>query len=316
MNFLDKVFYNYDQQQWRPDPKAIYGAHLESLLSKLAIILGDLYYEFRFVFYDHNLHAPLPDFKIKGDDVILIFVADERSTVPLELCDQFFAIFKNFYPYGENVENFISFPMGYSNSAPLTEFIPFDQRRYSASYAGNFLANRLDFYRQFNWLKYLPPFPIESMPIRKAYFKLLTKSGLFRPRSYEGNFGNSYCYWSGGFAKGLPREKYAEIISGTRIALCPKGFITTECFRLMETMRLGCVIIADELPPSRWYKDSPILVVKDWLHIRQVVEDLQKDPDLLMDIHQKTLAWWNDVCSDDAVAAYLADEVRRLKYGR
>ena len=212
--------------------------------------MGDSYYDFRYVFYEHNTHKPLPEFKIQGQDVILIFVADENSTVPLELCDKFFAIFKNFYPLEENVRNIVAFPIGYSNSAVLMTFRPFEERKYDASYAGNFLANRLDFYRQFTWLRFLPPVPIQSTWMRKVYCRLLTRLRIYRPRMFRDTFRKSICYWSGGFAKGLPRDEYAEIISETRIALCPMGFKNTECFRLLETMRMGCVIVADVLPPS------------------------------------------------------------------
>jgi hypothetical protein len=312
-HFYDRLYYNSNQVLWRADPKMIYGFHLESILSKLADILGDTYHDFRFVVYDHQMHLPLPDFKITGQDVILIFLADENSTVPLEICDKFFAIFKAYYPLEENVRNILAFPIGYSNSASLTRFIPFKEREYFTSYAGNFLGNRLDFYRQFTWLRYLPPFPINSPRLRTLYFKILTKFKIFRPRKFIDTFGKSICYWSGGFAKGLSRDEYATIISETKIALCPKGFRSTECFRLLETMRLGCVIVSDELPPSRWYKDSPIIVETDWLNIGKILEALRSDPEKMLALHQKTLEWWENVCSDEAVAQYLADGILRLK---
>ncbi|MEO8613580.1 MAG: hypothetical protein ABI600_00440 [Luteolibacter sp.] len=310
--YFENFYYNYNQLPWRSSAEMIYSFHLDNILQKLSEILGDYYYNFTFVIYDHNMYQPLPEFKITGSNVILIFLSDEKSTVPLEICDKFFAIFKTYYPLDENTRNIIAFPIGYSNSANLTSFQPFEERRYDASFAGNFLSNRLDFYRQFTWLKYLPPFPIISPLVRKTYFKILTKLKIFRPREFTGNFGNSRCYWSGGFAKGLPREEYAAIISDTRIALCPKGFMSTECYRLMETMRLGCVIISDELPPSRWYKDSPIIVQKDWLNIDKVITGLTRDPQRMLDLHRQTLAWWRDVCSDEAVANYLADEIKRI----
>jgi len=312
-HFYDRLYFSYDQTPWRASPDNIYGIHIENVLSHLADILGDSYYDFRFVVYEHKVIQAMPDFKISGRDVILIMLSDEKSTVPLEICDKFFAIFKAYYPLEKNVENILAFPIGYSNSAALTSFRPFEGRKYDASYAGNFLPNRLDFYRQFTWLRFLPPFPIMPGRLRTLYFKILTKAKIFRPRRFIDTFGKSICYWSGGFAKGLSRDEYAKIISETKIALCPMGFRSTECFRLLETMRLGCIIISDELPPSRWYKDSPIIVERDWLNIRSVVRDLQRDPAKCLEIHKKTLDWWENVCSDEAVARYLADEIGRLK---
>ncbi len=309
---LDNLYFYAHLGKWKPDPSAIYGFHLSNVLSELAALLGDDYYRFRFVVYEHKMHLPFPEFKMSGDDVILIMLSDEDSKVPLELCDRFFAIIKAYYPLEENVRNILAFPIGYSNSASLTRFIPFADRNYDASYAGNFLSNRLDFYRQFNLWRFLPPFQIRSHRIRTSFFKLLTRLKLYRPQMYRDTFGKSLCFWSGGFAKGLSRDEYAEVISNTRIALCPMGFRSTECFRLMETMRLGCAIVSDKLPPSRWYKDSPIIVERDWLHIRKTVRRLLADPAALEDLHRKTLEWWDKICSDEAVASYLADELRRL----
>jgi hypothetical protein len=315
-NFYDNFIYNYNQLPWRAQQEQIYGLHLESIMEKLAIDLGDLYYKFKFVIYDHNMYKPIPEFLTQGKDVILIFLSDEKSSVPLDLRDKFFAIFKSYYPLEENLENCIAFPIGYSNSAALTEFVQFEDREYDASFAGNFLSNRLDFYRYFTFLKWLPPFQVKINFLKKIYFKALTKLKLFRSREFRGNFGNSRVFWSDGFAKGLPRGEYARIISETKIALCPKGFMSTECYRLLETMRLGCVVVADELPPSRWYKNSPIIVTTNWLNIEKTVNDLLSSPERMLEIHKNMLMWWNNVCSDDAVASYLADEVRKLEYGR
>jgi len=310
---LEKVVYQFDLMPWIPDKNQIYGDHLVNVLRELSLELGERYWDFTFVVYDHKMRKPLPDFKTSGRNVILIFLADEMSTLPETLCDSFFAIFKAFYPLEKAHRNILPFPVGYSNSAAMAEFIPFPGRKYDASFAGNFLSNRLDFYRQFNFLRYLPPFPIYASSVRKYYAKILQKFRIFRPTTYTNRFGKSICYWSDGFAKGLPREEYAKIISETKIALCPKGFISTECYRLMETMRLGCVIISDELPPSHWYRDSPIIVTKNWLHIDKLVNELLGDPERMLEIHGKTLDWWRDVCSDRAVALYLAGEIRRLE---
>lgn len=312
-NFFDNFYYFQDLSHWRANSEQIYGLHLENVLSRMAEILGDSYYDYRFLIYEHKPWLGFPEFKIAGKDVILIMLSDEMSCVPLEISHQFFAIFKAYYPLEENMGNILAFPIGYSNSASLTRFIPFEARKYDASYAGNFLANRLDFYRQFSWLRFFPPFPISNVRLRTLYFKILTKLKIYKPRRFDNTFGSSICYWSGGFAKGLSREEYADIISNTKIALCPKGFRNTECYRLMETMRLGCVMIADSLPPSRWYKDSPIIIETNWLKIGSVIQGLMQDPEKMDEIRRKTLDWWEKVCSDEAVAKYLADEINRLK---
>jgi hypothetical protein len=71
-------------------------------------------------------------------------------------------------------------------------------------------------------------------------------------------------------------------------------------------------MIADSLPPSRWYKDSPIIIETNWLKIGSVIQGLMQNPEKMDEIRRKTLEWWEKVCSDEAVAKYLADEINRL----
>ena len=80
----------------------------------------------------------------------------------------------------------------------------------------------------------------------------------------------------------------------------------------MEVMRLGCIIVSDELPPSRWYEGAPFIRVRDWFHVRDVVNGFIQDPARMLELHQKTLDWWERRCSDEAVARYLAEEILRL----
>lgn len=312
--FLQKVRYYYNLESWEADPEKIYGCHLENILKILEELLGEIYYEYKFLIFDKKPRIPIPDFELFGDDVILLFLSDEKSTLPTEVCDKFFAIFKSYYPLDKNIKNIVDFPMGYSNTSELTRHIPFDDRAYDVSFAGNFQGSRLDFYRSSSYLRILPPWPVKNHRVSTAYSKALRKLGIFKAGEKPSSFGNSLIYWTDGFAKGFSRKEYAEILSQTRVALCPTGFISPESFRLFEAMKLGCVlVVSDQLPPSRWYKNSPIIVEKNWLKINKVIRDLIKNPDELRSIHEQTLNWWNDVCSDQAVARYLADEILRLR---
>lgn len=311
MDPLSRV-YGLDAKPWRPSPTDIYGDHLVKLLAELAEAWPSRFFEFDFVIYFHPVYAAIPEFSKRGNGVILIFLSDEEGLIPQELSDQFFAILKTYWPKEDPLGNIISFPIGYSNSAKYSRLVPFQERGISASYAGNFFPNRWDFYRQFTALRFLPPWPVKRILARKIFWHLYKRSGLFHPGEMKGWIPQSRIYFSGGFAQGLTREEYGEVIGQTKIALCPKGFISTECFRLFETMRLGCVIVADELPPTRWYKDSPIIVERNWLGIRRAVEDLLSDPARLIEIHQRTLVWWENVCSEEASAKYLAVELDRL----
>lgn len=273
------------------------------------------YNHFDFVVYNHPVYSSIPEFRKSGPNVVLIFLSDEEGLIPAELSGKFYAVLKTYWPLKERMGNILSFPIGYSNSARLSRFVPFGERRYSASYAGNFFPNRWDFYRQFSILRFFPPFPISSTLVRKLFWHVYKRSGLFRAGEKTNWIPSSRVYFSDGFARGLSREEYGEIISQTKIALCPRGFISTECFRIFETMRLGCVLVADELPPTVWFKNSPIVIEKDWLNIRPVIERLLADPDRLLALHRETLAWWENVCSERSSARYLAGELDAVSRG-
>jgi hypothetical protein len=251
----------------------------------------------------------LPKFPITGENVILIFLSDETGMIPESLSDQFFAILKTYFPLDRPWQNIIPFPIGYSNSADLIHPVPFAERQIDVSFAGNFLPNRLDFYRQFSGLRFLPPFSLRSNILKKAYWHLLRRFCALG--EFTGWLPRTRCYFSNGFAKGLSRAEYADVLSNTKIALCPRGFISTECWRLFDAMKAGCIIVADELPPSPWFLDSPIIVEKNWLQIKSRLTALLQSPDEMAEIQTRTVDWWNRVCSDEASAQYVAAEIAK-----
>ena len=70
-------------------------------------MLGDVYYGYKFIVYYHNMYKSLPEFKITGDDGILIFLPDEKGIIPLEICEKFFG--EGYHaPYYENLSEFLS----------------------------------------------------------------------------------------------------------------------------------------------------------------------------------------------------------------
>mgnify|MGYP001628136024 FL=1 len=87
----------------------------------------------------------------------------------------------------------------------------------------------------------------------------------------------------------------------------------TECFRHFEAMRAGCVIISEPLPDTPFYKDSPLIQIKDWNEGCKVVEDLLNDESKLEEIHRKTLSWWKEKCSEQATAQYIIENIEKLE---
>lgn len=95
-----------------------------------------------------------------------------------------------------------------------------------------------------------------------------------------------------------------------KVCLAPRGG-SVETYRYFEALRYGCVVITEPLPPTWFYRGSPAVVVKRWRQLPAVLASLLDDPAGLAQRHRASLAWWRDRCSEDALAAYLTDELRQ-----
>jgi len=70
-------------------------------------------------------------------------------------------------------------------------------------------------------------------------------------------------------------------------------------------MRAGCVLISDPLPETRLYRDAPIIRITNWQRLEETVSQLLRSPERMLELQRLTLAWWEDVCSEKATAAYI-----------
>jgi len=69
--------------------------------------------------------------------------------------------------------------------------------------------------------------------------------------------------------------------------------------------------VSCKLPQTWFYKNAPLVFVKDWRKIDQILDRLLRDPARLRNLHEKTLNWWNDRLSPSALAEYVVTELRR-----
>jgi hypothetical protein len=70
-------------------------------------------------------------------------------------------------------------------------------------------------------------------------------------------------------------------------------------------MRAGCIIISEKLPPTFFYKDSPIIQVSDWNEGLNIAKELINN-DLELEKRSKMMIdWWKEKCSENATAKYM-----------
>jgi hypothetical protein len=185
-------------------------------------------------------------------------------------------------------------PLGYARQTDLPGK-PFESRRYLVGFLGS-LENRE--YSRFS-LKRLIASP--KIVARSRMAQAIQKLAAWAPESVfygtTSSFTESTMSGAG--------KRYTEIMADTKIALAPRGS-SIHTSRFTEAMRQGCVVICDRLPPHWFYADSPAIQIDDWNTLEAVVKALAADPERLMDLHRRSLAWWDEKLSERAVAQVMA----------
>ena len=110
----------------------------------------------------------------------------------------------------------------------------------------------------------------------------------------------------------LDAEGYSARMMNAKICLVPRG-TSLETFRYFEALRYGCILVTEPLP-SRWFYDgAPVYSVDDWHELPALVDRLLADPVLLDQKHVEALAWWENVCSPEALGRFMAEQIREAQ---
>lgn len=240
-----------------------------------------------------------------GPNRVLIVIADEREVFPCEEYLDYHAVFRAYGAPSEEESRIHPFPVGYLNAAGQADSIEFEQRRNTVFFSGYLNRNRVDLYKQFHPVWWLPKRNLS----RNKYVREIARRAvekLTKKRSFPEAIPGGTVAFTEWFGKGLAPDEYARTLADTRIAICPPGFESHETIRHWEAMRLGCVVISAPLPANRFYQDSPILQLEDWSGLKPLLNSLLNDPERLRSLHQETVSWWNHRCSESAVARYMA----------
>ncbi len=240
---------------------------------------------------------------------VLVYVADEKGTIPLELAKHYVAIFKGYLPDERKSGNIFPLALGCVNGVTNGTTIPEKDRELDVFFSGNLNRNRLSLYRQLSTLKVVPERIVKTAvakPRMRYFLRLIFGTDFSR------EFERGYICFTRNFADGLSRAVYSEKLNNARIALCPGGFHSAETFRHYEAARAGCVIICERLPDNGLYRNAPVLQVDSWREGIELAHALLRDPDRLNDLHRKTLAWWDSRWSAQSVARDMQEKLERL----
>ena len=192
-------------------------------------------------------------------------------------------------------------PLGYHNQLDLP-IKAIENRLYDVGFAGSIEQKLPSIWSWSYWLK---------SPKTIARKKMLSAINFIREKNPDLNFKltiNTHF----GASSGSDVKTYSENLMDTKICLVPRG-TSLETYRFFEGMRYGCIVVGETLP-SRWfYNGSPAIKITDWSKLVEILDDLVGDRDLMKKKHQESLDWWQNNCSETAVADYIARKLNHTE---
>ena len=304
---LTNVFYDKSSRNHFEDLNE--SVFIKKLFMHLVEIMGERFVNYDFYVYSHQGRDRIPA-SVSLQSLrkkVLIFFSDEIGSDPSSYSPHYFAVFKAYIGENFTASNVFPMPLGYVRDVPELVVKPLGERTYNVFFRGNLNANRIDLYRNLSFWKFLlPPKPRR---FQRPYIYLLLKLR----SNFSKRFVNSYIFFNRGFKRGLSPADYGNILSDSRIVLCPRGFENAECFRHYESMRMGCIIISERLPKTDFYHGSPIIEVDNWKDGIAKVDELLSNTQRMEAIHKQTTEWWHEKCSEQATARYLNAKLTLLE---
>jgi hypothetical protein len=202
-------------------------------------------------------------------------------------------------------DNSIDIPLGYYHQ-PEKPITPLEERSTDVFFAGSLLH---DMERKRGWKRVVKR--LAGNPKRVYRESMIKELDRFRSR-HPGLTAKVTI--SGDFRDLVDDEvtSYADDMMDARIALVPRG-TAAESYRLFEAWRYGCIVICEALPPRPFLQGGPAITLRAWTELEQAMWDLLSDPARQQALHAASLAWWRDVCSEEAVGRRVASELEALR---
>lgn len=199
---------------------------------------------------------------------------------------------------GKKLAPLFDIPLGYYANDPV-EFIEFEKRELILSFAGSV---------QHRMAKVKVPSPKELA--RKRMVESLTALTEKHPE-----LPIRYKKTSSYKASIQDTKAYTSELMNSKFCLVPRG-ANLETFRFYEAIRFGCIPIMEVIPQTPFYQGAPIIQLSDWSELEPRLLALLADPVALKKMHADVLHWWTRVCSEQAVAAQLANYIagRPVRY--
>ena len=262
--------------------------------------------KYLFVVYGNNGNDLPLSRHIQHDNKVLIWRSNENKLNRVnELKKNYKHIFTNYY-FDNN--NSTSLQLGYHTQTKNKTIIPIKERLFNISFTGCLNRNRISL------VSILTNIKTKWLSLGMLFNKKLTLKIINGIVKWK--YPNDYYQFNDGFNNGLNEEDYNFILKNTKIALCPKGWVNTETFRLYESMKWGCVVISEELPERSYYKDIPIIKVNNWSEGVRIANELIKDTNELEKLSKQNIQYYKNNLSPEASAELIIQTINKKGPGK
>ncbi len=212
--------------------------------------------------------------------------------------------FSNFFSNEGTILSIFDIPLGYYNQLdlPIKEI---EARSHDVAFAGSIAFKSYPLWSPRRW------FQTPKIITRKRMVSSLHKIQQTHPNvKVKLSLTPSFGYQG---SREVAAKNYSEQLMDAKICLVPRGS-SLETFRFFEALRYGCIVVAEALP-SRWfYNGSPAIQVVDWSELDKILDNLNKDTELIQKIHYDSLNWWQEKCSEFAVGNYMAEKLNVISF--
>lgn len=202
----------------------------------------------------------------------------------------------------EEVAPIYDIPLGYGSQIdlPLKDI---NERTLDVFFGGSILHRKYSVYSPKTWL---------STHKRLSREKMMQSASQIREKHPEWIFETLTRDTYEETTKLSIHDGYSENMMNSKICLVPRG-VTLDTCRLFEALRYGCIIITDSLPSTWFYDGMPIIKVEAWQELEGKLQELLSDQTLLKHMHDATINWWNEKCSEESVGKFIANKINSLK---
>ena len=201
-------------------------------------------------------------------ELYLLHASDEflKADVSLYNHPGIKSVFRNYWrPDVASNKKVMFLPLGYLNGTRLSETKPINERKFTWSFAGAM-----------------------DRPGRKAVIDNLeneiNQCAIHRTPT-----------WKSGSE--LPVAKYAEMLNESKFVPCLDGFFNVESYRFYESLEAGCLpffaMDANNSYQNLLGTNNPLLGVKEWDKVGQIITALGSRDDILTKLQLDTKAWWS-----------------------